>query len=231
MDELTSLSRNAGRVLGSPLRLLTGTLIYVAVVFAIATLGYIANGWPADDAAYMVLLTIFSVGYGEVRPIDTHFLRLWTTATIVLGCTGMIVLTSALVQVFTLFQFRQLLGVNKMQTEIDRLKHHVIICGMGRIGLQLAKALTDARHPFIIIERSADKAEEARALGWLVMVGEATQEETLRAAGIAFEISNRYRPHERFVRRAVAAGVRISLGSDGHTREQVAALELSLIHI
>lgn len=43
----------------------------------------------------------------------------------------------------------------------------------------------------------------------------------LAKAGIAFEISNRYRPHERFVRRAVAAGVRISLGSDGHTPEQV----------
>lgn len=44
----------------------------------------------------------------------------------------------------------------------------------------------------------------------------------LRRNGIAFEISNRYRPHERLVRRAIAAGVRISLGSDGHTREQVA---------
>jgi histidinol phosphatase-like PHP family hydrolase len=44
----------------------------------------------------------------------------------------------------------------------------------------------------------------------------------LRDAGIAFEISNRYRPHERLVRRAADAGVRLSLGSDGHTREQVA---------
>ena len=43
----------------------------------------------------------------------------------------------------------------------------------------------------------------------------------LRAAGIAFEISNRYRPHERFVRRMVDAGVRLSLGSDGHTEAQV----------
>ena len=46
----------------------------------------------------------------------------------------------------------------------------------------------------------------------------------LARAGIAFEISNRYRPHERFVRRAVAEGVRISLGSDGHTEAQVADL-------
>lgn len=43
----------------------------------------------------------------------------------------------------------------------------------------------------------------------------------LAAAGIAFEVSNRYRPHERFVRRAVAMGVRLSLGSDGHTPDQV----------
>jgi histidinol phosphatase-like PHP family hydrolase len=43
----------------------------------------------------------------------------------------------------------------------------------------------------------------------------------LHRAGIAFEISNRYRPHERFVRRAADHGVRISLGSDGHTPEQV----------
>jgi len=50
----------------------------------------------------------------------------------------------------------------------------------------------------------------------------------LAAAGIAFEISNRYRPHERFVRRAREAGVRLSLGSDGHTAEQVADIAYPL---
>lgn len=48
-------------------------------------------------------------------------------------------------------------------------------------------------------------------------------------AGIAFEVSNRYKPHERLVRRAVAAGLRISLGSDGHTAEQVANIEWPLV--
>ena len=52
--------------------------------------------------------------------------------------------------------------------------------------------------------------------------------EALHRAGIAFEISNRYRPHERFVRRAIARGVRLSLGSDGHTRDQVADVAFPL---
>jgi histidinol phosphatase-like PHP family hydrolase len=50
----------------------------------------------------------------------------------------------------------------------------------------------------------------------------------LKKADIAFEVSNRYKPHERLVRRAFDAGVRISLGSDGHTADQVANIEWPL---
>lgn len=180
----SAFSHGANSVLGSPLRLLAGTLLYVVALFAVSTMGYVRAGWPLGDAAYMVLLTIFSVGYGEVRPIDGTFLRLWTTMTIVLGCTGMIVLTGALVQVFTLFQFRRLLGLDRMHTEIERLSGHTIICGYGRIGVQLAKALAEAGHPFLVLERSPAKAEEARSHGFLALVGEATLEETLKEAGI-----------------------------------------------
>jgi trk system potassium uptake protein TrkA/voltage-gated potassium channel len=181
----SALTQGANSVLGSPLRLLTGTLIYVLAVYVVATCGFVYAGWPFGDAAYMVLLTVFSVGYGEIRPVDTLFLRWWTSATIMLGCTGMIVLTGALVQVFTLFQFRRLLGLDKMMTEIEKLDGHVIICGYGRIGVQLAKAMTEAKRPFLILERDHAKAEDAKAQGFLCMVGEATHEETLKAAGIA----------------------------------------------
>lgn len=173
-----------GGLLASPLRLLGGTVSYVASVFVIATTGYRLAGWPWGDAAYMVLLTIYSVGYGEVRPVDTAFLRLWTTATIVLGCTGMIVLTGALIQVFNLYQFRRLLGLDRMHSEIGRLNGHAVICGYGRIGLQLARALGEAKHPCVIIERDSAIADEARAAGHLVLVGEATHEDILREAGL-----------------------------------------------
>ena len=57
---------------------------------------------------------------------------------------------------------------------------------------------------------------------------EARAARALAKAGIAFEVSNRYRPHERFVRRAVAEGARLSLGSDGHAPEQLGDIAFSL---
>lgn len=174
----------AGGILGSPVRNLVGALIFVAVVFVVATIGYIRAGWAVGDSIYMVTLTIFSVGYGEVHPIDTEYLRDLTSATIVFGCTGMIVLTGALIQVLTAVQLRRMLGVDRMQAQIDRLDRHVVICGFGRIGEQLAGALQTARASFVIIERDAQKIAAIQALGFLCFAADATEESALRTAGI-----------------------------------------------
>ncbi len=69
----------------------------------------------------MVIVTVDTVGYGETLPVDTTLLRAITISTIVLGCTGMIYLTGALMQFITLNQINQLLGVKRMSTQIDRL--------------------------------------------------------------------------------------------------------------
>jgi voltage-gated potassium channel len=171
-------------VLGSPLLNLARALAFVGAVFVLATAGYVWSGWSFGDAAYMVTLTIFSVGFGEVHPIDTAWLRELTIATIVLGCTGMIVLTGALVQVFAHYQLRSLLGMDRMQSQIERLSDHVIICGYGRIGDQLAKELAAARQSFVIVERSPHKIAEAEAAGHLCLTADATDEASLKAAGI-----------------------------------------------
>jgi trk system potassium uptake protein TrkA/voltage-gated potassium channel len=182
MDDTGPITANS--VLGSPVRNLVGTLIYVLLIFIVSTAGYLHAGWSLGDATYMVTLTIFSVGFGEVRPINTEYLRILTTGTIVLGCTGMIVLTGALVQVFTVFQVRRMLGLDQVQTRIDRLSGHVIICGFGRIGVQLAKELHAANSGFVVLERNAEKIAEAEALEYLCFTGDATEESALRAVGI-----------------------------------------------
>ena len=111
----------ADGILGSPVRNLVGALMFVSAVFATTTVGYIRAGWTVGDAVYMVTLTVFSVGYGEMHPIDTEYLRDLTSATIVFGCTGMIVLTGALVQALTAIQLRRMLGFDRMQAQIDSL--------------------------------------------------------------------------------------------------------------
>jgi voltage-gated potassium channel len=184
MSRRAVIASTAEGVLASPLRNLIGTLVYVLVVFLAAIVGFMAAGWSFGDALYMVTLTIFSVGYGEVHPIDTNYLHALTIATMVLGCTGMIVLTGALVQVFTLFQFRRMLGIDRMLTQIERLDKHVIICGFGRIGVQLAKELHAAERGFVIVERDAAKIAQARTLGFLCVSATATEESALQDAGI-----------------------------------------------
>ena len=94
-------------VLGSPLRNLIAGLVFLAVVCVCSVTAYVAYGWPLGDALYMVITTVYTVGYEEVRPIDTPVLRAITMALIVCGCTGVIFLTGTFVQLITFSQFQQ----------------------------------------------------------------------------------------------------------------------------
>ncbi|WP_246331470.1 potassium channel family protein [Sphingomonas chungangi] len=171
-------------VLGSPVRNLVSILVFVGTVIVVATIAYMAAGWSFADAIYMVLLTVYTVGYGEVRPIDTPYLHAVTVGTMVLGCTGMILLTSALVQFMTVMQLRQLLSPNRMQAKVDKLSDHVIVCGYGRIGVMLARDLAQGGLPLVVLERSTDRLAEAEAAGHLALPGDATDEQALVVAGI-----------------------------------------------
>jgi Trk K+ transport system NAD-binding subunit len=170
--------------LASPLRNLVAGLAYMVLVGMLAIVAYVACGWSLGDALYMVVTTVFTVGYGEVRPVASPALRAITMGLILFGCTGMLFLTGALVQLITASQFQQFLGVRRMQKDIDALSGHVIVCGYGRIGLMLARDLRAGGTRFVVIERSEERAAEARAQGLLAMAGDATDEDCLRAAGI-----------------------------------------------
>jgi voltage-gated potassium channel len=119
----------------------------------------VAVGWSFDDALYMVVLTIYTVGYDEVHPIVTPVLRDITMITIVLGCTGMIFFTSSLVQFITINQLQLVFGTKRMQSQVDKLNDHVIVCGFGRIGQMLAHELKAGGAQFVILERSDKRAE------------------------------------------------------------------------
>ena len=106
-----------GGLLASPLRNLILGGIFVLCICLLAAIGYMAAGWSLGDALYMVVLTIYTVGYDEVRAINTPLLRANTMMLIILGCTGMIFLTGALVQFITLNEINQIFGVRRMNTQ------------------------------------------------------------------------------------------------------------------
>jgi voltage-gated potassium channel Kch len=172
------------RLLGSPLRNLALGVLYMLVVIAASVGAYVRAGWSLGDAVYMVIITVYTVGYDEVHPIDTPLLRGITIGTTVLGCTGMIYLTGALVQFITLNQINAIFGIKRMSSQIDRLRNHVIVCGFGRIGVMLAQELHAGGAEFVVLEQAETAVVQARSLGYLCMQADATDEMALRAAGI-----------------------------------------------
>src|ERR1700677_3735091 len=144
---------NLPGLLASPLRNLLAGVAYLLLVATGATLAYAACGWPVGDAFFMVITTVFTVGYGEIRPLDSTLLRGITVALILLGCTGMIFVTGALVQLITASQFQQILGTRRMNKDIAALSGHVIVCGYGRIGQMVVRELRAARLACVVLER------------------------------------------------------------------------------
>ena len=174
------------RFAGTPVRNLTAFLVFMAAVVTSAT-GRLCGCRLEPHRRtflYMVLMTVYTVGYGEVHPINTPYLHAVTMGTIVLGCLSMMTLvTGALVQVFTFSQIQQLLGSNlRRETDINKLKGHVIVCGYGRIGVMLARDLKAGGAAFVILERDEARLAEAREQGYLAWQGDATDETALRRA-------------------------------------------------
>ena len=172
-----------GGMFDSPVRNLIVGLAFTLSVMVAATLAYMAVGWSFRDAVYMVITTVYTVGYGEVRPIDTPVLDAITIALVLFGCTGIIFLTGALVQFITLNQ--QGVGLKRMNRQIEELQAHVVICGFGRLGAELARSLMASSAGFVIIEANETKALAAREQGYLCVHGDATKESVLMAGGVA----------------------------------------------
>jgi Trk K+ transport system NAD-binding subunit len=164
-------------------RNLAGGVVYMAALLAAATFSYVLAGWSWNDAFYFVIISVFTVGYGELHPV-VGLLRPITELTIVLGWLGITFLAAAFVQFITIAQIQQLLGSKRMKTQIDKMTGHVIICGYGRIGQMLADELTAGGAEFVIVELNDQRFAESAARGYTSWKGDASDEEVLKAVGI-----------------------------------------------
>lgn len=164
-------------------RIAAGVLFFI-LVCVIATIGYLIAGWPLNDAIYMVIITIFGVGYGEVRPVDTPVLRSLTIIVIIAGYAAAIYAVGGVVQLVTEGEINRALGERRMTKGIQRLENHTIVCGYGRLGQGLAEDLHKGKHEVVVIDQNIERLREAESLGLFVVHGNAMEEEVLLKAGI-----------------------------------------------
>ena len=167
---------------GSIKRILTGAG-FLSLTLVIAVTGYKLAGWSMLDSIYMVVITVFGVGFGEIGPM-TPQLRIFTIFVIIAGCTSVGYIFGGFFQMITEGEINRALGARRMANEIKTLKQHVIICGYGRIGQILARQMVEAKQPFVIIDNNLGRIETAEAMGYLVRLGNATDEGILESAGI-----------------------------------------------
>jgi voltage-gated potassium channel len=143
---------------------------------------HLIEGWPWFDGFYMVLTTLTTIGYQEIHPLS-HAGRVFNVFVIVTGVSLAFLGIGALTQALLEFELRSFFGRRKMERSIGRLADHYIICGAGRVGRSAARELARRPVPFVIVEQNEVKAARFSD-DWLVMVGDATQEQTLRQAQI-----------------------------------------------
>jgi voltage-gated potassium channel len=159
-------------------------IVLLVLVLAVGTAGFtFIEGWSLWDAVFMTMTTVTTVGYGEVHPLDTGG-RIISIFVMVFGVGLTLYIFTALVAAIIEGDLTEVFGVRRMRVMIERTSDHYIVCGCGRVGLEVAHELTARRVPFVMIDNDEVALGAARAEGMLSIAGDATEESVLKAAGI-----------------------------------------------
>ena len=163
--------------------ILIGIAVFLATCL-VGVAGYRIAGWGLVDAVYMVVITIFGVGYGEVRPVDTPQLRIFTSGLIVFGYGAAVYAVGGFIQFVTEGEINRALGARRMTREIQNLRGHTIVCGYGRFGRLLADKLAKGGGDIVVVDTDPERIRTAEEAGHRVVSGDAADEAILQAAGI-----------------------------------------------
>ncbi|HVQ36974.1 MAG TPA: potassium channel protein [Pyrinomonadaceae bacterium] len=181
-----SLFSNGGRFLPGNNRRIVFAILAVAVAIGLGAIGFsLIEGWSIFDSIYVATQTVTTVGYGDLTP-GTRNGRIFSTV-FMLAAVGVVLysLTSA-VQGIVQSELVATFGDRRQSRKMSKLRNHFIICGAGRVGSHLIRSLQGGAQTFIVIEKDQQKVAELRDLGVIVLVRDATLEESLREAGVEY---------------------------------------------
>ena len=158
-------------------------ILYFVALAAVGSIGFYVIGvdqWSWIDSLYMTIITLSTVGYGEVHTL-TGAGKIWSILIIIFGVSGIGALIRTLNEEFIQLElFRK----NTMMKTISKLKNHYVICGYGRMGAVIAKELQEKNLEFVIIENNEQKVEIIRSKGLFCVNGDAASEEPLQDARV-----------------------------------------------
>lgn len=165
-----------------------GVIVGVAlhlVTIMIGVFGFaILEGWSLFDSFYMTIISITTVGYGEIHALSQQG-RLFTSFIILVGLGSVFFTTTMLGRLILESEFRGTIQRRSMKHRIEGLRGHNIVCGFGRTGRTVAEGLHADGFSFVVIESDKDREDELSSSGYLYLIGDATDEATLKDAGIA----------------------------------------------
>ena len=161
----------------------------IAVITAIAIFGIGIGGymliedWSFLDAAYMTAITLSTVGFLEVQEPSTAG-RIFTIFLIFTGVGYFLYLAGVIVQSIVEGEIRELLGRQRLDKKISKLKNHYIVCGYGRIGRVLCNFIKEDTKNIVVIEQDETQADVLEKDKLHYLIGDALDEELLKKAGI-----------------------------------------------
>jgi len=165
---------------------------FLLIIFTIGTVGYriISSGKSSwIDCAYMTLITLSTIGYGEIVDLSgSPGGRIFTMGLIIVGLSGFLYFLSTLTAFLVEGELLHIFRRNRMQKIIDKLENHYIVCGAGETGKHIIRELLETKRDFAVIEMNQEHLEaRAEELSWknpVWILGDATQDEILIKAGL-----------------------------------------------
>ncbi|HEV7746172.1 MAG TPA: NAD-binding protein [Pyrinomonadaceae bacterium] len=171
-----SLSGNNRRILYAM------AAVVVAILFG-AVGFYLIEGWSILDSLYVAAQTVTTVGYGDLTPATRNG-RIFSTVFMLAGVGVVLYALTTTVHAIVQSELVATFGQRRISRRMSKLRDHFIICGAGRVGSHLVRGLLGGSETFIVIERDPQKVAELTDLGVIVLVRDATLEESLREAGV-----------------------------------------------
>ena len=159
-------------------------ILIVLILLLSGISGYMfLEGWNLLDSIYMTVITLSTVGYGEVHDIGPEG-RVFTVVLILFGIFIVAYIAGLVAKTFIEGEIRSIFGRRKLDKRIKSLKNHYIICGYGRIGRIICNELMRRSIPLIVIDKDKGVSQQLEQDNILCLESDATHEEALVEAGI-----------------------------------------------